>query len=83
MKNEDFNTNVTGDPGDPGCLLFWGRFDEFAKLVGYILLAVISTPLVLITPFFFLAKFAYKNIPTQVEVFKEECLKAKLEKTRK
>lgn len=64
----------------PGCFLFWGRFSEFCKLFGLIVIAIISTPLILITPFFLLAKYAYKAIPKQREVFKEECKKKKEEK---
>lgn len=64
----------------PNCFLFWGRFSEFCKLVGLIFLAIIATVLVLVTPFFILAKYAYKAIPKQVEVFKQECKKKKEEK---
>lgn len=55
------------------CFLFWGRFSAFCKLLGLIVLAIISTPLVLVTPFFLLAKYTYKSIPTQIKVFKAEC----------
>lgn len=68
----------TGD--DPHCFFFWGRFSEFCKLLGLILLAIISTPLILVTPFFILAKFTYNNIPLQARKFKEECVKKKQEK---
>ena len=64
----------------PGCFLLWGRFSEFCKLVGLIVLAIIATPLVLVTPFFLLAKYAYKSIPEQAKVFKEECRKKREEK---
>lgn len=67
----------------PHCFLFWGRFSEFCKLVGLILLAVISTPLVIVTPFFLLAKYTYKSIPNQIKVFKEECKKKKEENQTK
>lgn len=55
------------------CFFFWGRFSAFCKLLGLIVLAIISTPLVLVTPFFLLAKYTYKSIPRQIKVFKAEC----------
>ena len=64
----------------PNCFFFWGRFDEFCKLFGLIILAIIATPFVLFTPFFLLAKYAYKAIPVQHKVFKEECRKKREEK---
>lgn len=70
----------TGD--DPHCFLFWGRFSEFCKLLGLIILAIVTTPLVLITPFFYLAKYSYKNIPLVKDKFKEECAKKKAEKAK-
>lgn len=57
------------------CFFFWGKFSEFCKLFGLIFIAVIATPLVLVTPFFLLAKYAYKAIPEQYKVFKAECEK--------
>lgn len=74
---EDINMD-----GHPNCFFFWGRFSEFCKLIGLIVLAIISTPLVLLTPFFLLAKYTYKQIPLQLKVFKEECQKKKAEKTK-
>ena len=62
------------------CFFFWGRFSEFCKLFGLIILAIVSTTLVLVTPFFLLAKHVYKAIPKQYKVFKEECEKKKAEK---
>lgn len=67
----------------PHCFLFWGRFSEFCKLLGLILLAIIATPFVLITPFFLLAKYAYRSISEQHKVFKEECRKKQEEKASK
>lgn len=69
--------------GVPGCFLLWGRFTEFCKLLGLILVAIISTPLVILSPFFLLAKYTYKQIPVQTKVFKEECAKKKAEKQAK
>lgn len=65
------------------CFFFWGRFSEFCKLVGLILLAIISTVLVIVTPFYLLARYSYRRIPHQVKVFKDECEKKKKEKEEK
>lgn len=67
----------------PNCFFFWGRFSEFCKLVGLIILAIITTPFVLITPFYILAHYVYSSIPVQYRVFKEECRKKREEKASK
>lgn len=53
----------------PGCMLLWGPFEELCKLIGLILIAVICTPFVFITPCYLVAIKAYKAIPLQYKAY--------------
>lgn len=65
------------------CFLFWGKFTELAKLLGEVLITIVSTVLVFLTPCYILACKCYKLIPIQCKVVKQEFLDAKAKKIAK